>query len=272
MATGRTVQKYIRPYIDGYSMCGYSRSIGPLDWTFAEGTVDPLCSELTGVMLGQGSISCGTLNAMFDTTAVTSPHVLFKTADASRDVLVAMGIRGEPAQGDPCFMGEFRQSDYIASPGDTPNALTIKFSPWDGVATSMAYCNPWGHLLHENVARTSATGVNTDTGIDDVGYHTDVGGYMMYQATAGAGTGNITAAIIVQASDTNTNVAFNSAGTLVSSGNVNFGSGGVFSPKSGVVALATSAHVHRYLRWQIVFDASCTSLTSVLGFVRNFSN
>ena len=36
MATGRTLQKWVRAYIDGYDMSGYSRSAGVLGWNYNE--------------------------------------------------------------------------------------------------------------------------------------------------------------------------------------------------------------------------------------------
>jgi hypothetical protein len=259
MTTGRSVLKYSRVYADGYDLSGYARSIGPLSVTFGEGNDDPLNAALVGTWLGQATISPGTLNALFDNTATTGIHALLGTPPAKRNVLVAQGIQAVPAAGDPVFMGQFRQSDYITEPGATPTALTIKFASSSYDSASLAYTQPWGILLHANTAETTD---NTAIGIDQLAATTD-GGYMMYQVTAGAGAGG-TATIKIQDATTNENADF---GDLLTSGSIDVGT----APISGVVALATTAAVKRFVRWQVTFGTA-TSVTFLLAFVRNFYN
>jgi hypothetical protein len=87
---------------------------------------------------------------------------------------------------------------------------------------------------------------------------------MVYHVTAAAGTGNITGAIKVQHCST----ADGTFVDLLSTGTINLGSGGVYAPAYGIVALANPTTVESYTRWQLVFTLA-TSVTFVLSFHRN---
>lgn len=262
MTTGRTVSKFQRLYVDGYDLSGYARSIGDLSCVFDTGIDDPMNAALKGSWTGQATIGCGTMNALFDNTATTGIHALMSSPSGMRNVLVAHGIQAAPANNDPAFCGQFPELDYKAAPGENPVALTIAFGGADARGVSLLYAQPFGVLLHALGAETAA---NTATGLDE-GAQTTKGGYMMYQVTAAAGTGNITATIKVQDADTNLDGSF---GDLLSSGVINCGSGGVAVPTSNVVALATNATVKRYVRFQISFTLA-TSVTFALAWVRNY--
>jgi hypothetical protein len=263
MTTGRTINKYSRVYVDGYDLSCYTRTIGPLTWSFMEGIDDPLCQDKTGVVLGQATISPGTLNGLLDNTATVGIHALANTPPYERDVIVAIGMQAVPAIGDPAFVGQFRQDDYITGPGDTPNIVTIKFGPTSGTATTKIYDKPWGTLLHVNTAAASTDGANTAVGVDQQAASSS-GGYMIYEVLTAVGTGDITATIKVQDADTNVDGSF---GDLLSSGEINCGAAGVAVPTSGVVALSELATVKQFVRWQIAFNTA-TSVTFVLAFVR----
>jgi hypothetical protein len=258
MTTGRTINKYARVYVDGYDLSGHTRSIGPLSCTFAEGADDPLTASVIGTWLGQATISPGTLNAMFDNTASSGIHALHSTAGINRNVLVAQGIQAVPAQGDPVFCGQFMQDDYMTGPGETPSTVTIKFSPSSGTGSALNYSIPFGVLLRADTATTTD---NAAAGVDGGG-ETLYGGYMMYQILASTGSdADITAAIKVQDS-TSSGGAYSD---LLTSGTIHCHAG-----TSGVVALAKTAHVQEFTRWQVGWG-SATSLTFILGFVRNFT-
>lgn len=262
MARGRTVNKYRRVYINGYDLSGYARNIGPLATSWEEGIDDPMTASVKGIWMGQPTISAGTFNGIFDNTATTGIHALASaTAGTSRNVMVVQGIQAVPALGDPVFCGQFRQDDYITGPGDTPNTVTLKFSPWSSSATSLAYAEPWGILLHANTAETTdntANGIQF-AGTSDVG-ETLLGGWMMYQVTAGAGAGG-TANIKIQDCDT----VGGAYSDLLATGLIDVGT----APVSGVVALAKTAHVQEFVRWQVAFGTA-TSVTFTLAFMRNF--
>lgn len=253
MATGRTVNKFLKCYVDGYDMSGYSRSIGPLAVTFNETEDMVYGNPIKGALPNHAMISIGTLSAVFDNTATSGPHAIFKGGLGMRNVMVNVGIRATPAQGDPSFVGQFEQLGYPMDVSDATLAVDMPFAP-SGRATSLLYSSAWGTLLHANGAET---GANSATGVDDYGAQTTFGGFMMYQVTAGDGN----ATIKVQDADTNSDGSF---GDLVSSGALDCS-----AVTSGIVALAHTATVKRYLRWQLALDTA-TTVTFALTFVRAF--
>jgi hypothetical protein len=257
MATGRTVLKNYRIYIDGREMSCYSRSFGPLSCTFEEGTDDAICYDVKGTLSGNATIGMGTLNGIFDNTATSGIHALLKTPTQKRNVMIGVGIQGIPVNNDPAFVGQFNQLDYQTGPADNPVTATVQFANTSANSASLNYARPWGTLLHALGAETAA---NTALGLDQAA-GTTRGGYMMYQITAAAGTGNMTGAVKVQHSTT-TNLD-GSFSDLLSSGTINCVGGGV----SGVVALANNATVGRYIRFQTAFTLA-TSITYSLVFVR----
>ena len=260
----RSIPKNIRIYIDGYDMSGYARSVGPLTQTYEEGTDDALSLSVKRTWPGQASVGIGTVNALFDNTATSGIHAVLGTAGGTRTVLVAMGMEAAPVDNVPCFGGKFIQSDYVSAPSETPVALTLTFNSTSATTETSLYSNPWGVLLHASAA---ATGANTATGHDGAAQSL-VGGFMVYHVTTAAGTGDITATFKVQDADTNSDGSFSD---LLTSGVINCGSSGVAVPTSGIVALAPTATVERYTRWQIVLGTA-SSVTFTLGFFRNYHN
>jgi hypothetical protein len=268
MASGRTVNKFTRVYVNGNDLSGYARTVGPLSVSFAEGPDDPMNAEVVGTWLGQPTVNPGTINALF--TNGPDWHSIFTYPPylgAQHDLLVALGIQAAPTFGDPVFMGEFRQDDYLTTPADTPVAVTIKFSPSSGTGATSTYVNPWGVLVHPNATENA---VNTADGFLNSAAATSDGGYMAYQIGAAAGSGLIQATIKVCDGAT----AATCTHDLLSTGVLNLGSGGVFSGNvGGIVGLTKTAAVDKYLRWQVVFGAggnACTSITFVLGFSRTW--
>ncbi len=263
MTTGRTLNKYARVYISGYDLSGHARSIGDLAWEFETGVDDPMNASIKGAWMGQANISPGTLNGIFDTTALTGIHALLSPVPSKRTVLIAQGIRAAPADYDPCFGGQFMTTGYSAKPDATPVTASFKFGATHGASSNPLYASPWGVLLH---ALLAATGSNTAIGLDQGLTSTNRGGFMVYQVTTAAGAGDITATLKAQDSDTNVNEDFD---TLISTGVINCGAAGVAVPTSGIVALSATATVRRYVRWQILLGTA-TSVTFALGFFRNY--
>lgn len=261
MTTGRTHPRFARVYIDGRDLSGYSRSFGPLATTFDEGVDDALSLTVKGTMLGNGHVSMGALNGIFDNTATSGIHVLMNGAGVTRTVMIAQGIQAAPAENDPVFAGQFNQLGYYAGPSDNPITATIPFGGTASAAGNMPYAQPWGILLHANSA---VTGVNSANGYGGGG-QTTKGGWMCYQVTAAAGTGDITATIKVQDAAT----AGGAYSDLLSSGVINCGSGGVYAPVYGIIDLAPTATVASFTRWQIVLGTA-TSVTFLLSFHRNY--
>jgi hypothetical protein len=259
MATGRTVGKWVRPYINGFEMSGFSNNIGPLGVTYAEAEQTQFSDALQGFLPAVGDVEDVTINGMFDNTASTSMHANFSSSDALRNVMVAIGIRAEPAQGDPVYVLQARQLTYTATPGgpQDPTTVTMKLAGWDVSGTSLLYALPFGVLLRPKSAAT--TGVNAASGVDDYGAATAFGGVFAYQVFAGNGTATLSV------DDSADNSAF-----LALSGATS-GSIDCSTPKSGIVALGTSATVRRYLRWQIALGTA-TTVTAAWAFIRAFHN
>lgn len=261
MATGRTVQKHYRLYVDGYDLSGFSRSIGPFGLEYDESELTTWTDSTKGYLPNHCHISLGTYNAVFDNTATTGIHALLGTAGIKRTALIAMGIRGAPAAGDPCFGGQFTHGGY--QPLDDSGALTVTI-PWQGWAsdaTTLLFASPFGQLLHASGAETAA---NTAIGYDNpTELNTTKGGYMVYQVlTSSLATHTATLSIDdcdEAAANLNANFAPLSGATT-----------GVITVKagvSGIVALAPTATVRRYLRWQILLGTA-TSVTFALAFMR----
>ena len=256
MSTGRTLDRWSRVYINGYDMSGYTRAIGPLSWVYPEVEIKALSDPVKGALMGQAEISPGALTGIFDNTATSGMHAVLNAPGALRNVLVAIGIRAIPAEGDQVFMGSFQQASYDTAPSGDDIALTLGFDK-TSPAQGMNYEQPWGRLLHANSA---ITGANIAAGIDDNGADSTAGGYMMYQILDYEGTGS--AVITVEEASTNTNVNF--AGlTGATSGSIAH----TAMPCAGIVQCGTTAAVKRYLRWQVALT-DLTSLTFVLAFVR----
>lgn len=256
MATGRTLKRWSRVYIAGYDMSGYTRDLGPLEWTYPEIEQVSLLDPVRGALPDSPDITIGTLNGIFDNTASVSIHAALAAAGVNRDVLVAQGIRAVPAAGDPVFMAALNHNGYNVAPSGGDIALTVPFGK-SSPAEDLNYDQPWGVLLHANEA---ATDVNTATGIDDLGAASAAGGWMMYHLLSVVGEGTVE--IKVQEASSNLNASF---GDL--SGATSGELAHTAAPTSGIVQLSKTAAVKRYLRWQVALDG-ITSATFVLGFVR----
>ena len=240
--------------MDGYDMSGYSRSIGPLAWTVEEGDLTCITDAIKGVLPSQSTLGIGSLNGVLDNTATSGLHVIANGAGVMRTVMIPVGINAAPAQGDPVYCGEFEQKDYMADPNAAGTYVNIAFEKTSLRGTTTAYAKPWGWLLHAKGAETAA---NTAVGIDDNGASSAFGGFMMYQVFAGNGT----ATIKVQEADTNSNGSFGDLSGATS------GSIDCSTVKFGIVPLAKTAAVKRYLRWQVALGTANT-VTFALAFVR----
>jgi len=265
MATGRIRSKDYRCYVNGYDLSGYSRTIGPLETTYDEADLTANMGDaVKGYLPNMAHVNVGTLNAVFDNTATVGLHALMATAGVAKTVLVPIGIRAAPVQGDPCFGGVFLDKAYqIADSGGAVTA-TIPFSGWAAdnftALTGMTDL-AWGQLLHENVARTSVTGVNISDGFDNpTGGATTKGGYFIYQVLASSGAGH-TATLSV---DDGTSAADADMDPLAGAEYAGVVTAGVH----GIVPAATLT-IRQFLRFQIAFGTA-TSVTWVCAFMRKY--
>lgn len=235
-------------------MSGYSRSIGPLSWEYTTGDMTAITDGVKNYLNNQPTHGIGTLNGLFDSTATSGLHVVANGSGVSRVAMIPIGIQAAPAQGDPVYVGQFLQKEYMGDPNNEGVYATVGFEKTISSATTLLYDQPWGWLLH---AKGAETAVNTATGIDDNGGSSALGGYLVYQIFAGNGTG----VIRVQDAATNLNASFADL-SGATTGVISFA-----NPTSGVVAIGKTATVRQFLRWQVTFTTS-TSVTFALAFVR----
>ena len=264
MATGRIRQKDYRCYVNGYDLSGYSRTIGPLSIEYDEADLTAYMSDTTkGYLPNQPKVNLGTLNAVFDNTVTVGLHAQMATAGVSKNVIVPIGIRAAPAQGDPCFGGTFLDSAYQVTNNGGAVTATIPFAGWAADATTRDYDLAWGILLHENVARLTAAGPNDQLGFDNpAGAATAKGGFMIYQVLATSGAGH-TATISVDDAAANT-----VDGDFAPLAGCSTGSIAMPVGQCGIV-IPTTLTIRRYLRFQIAFGTA-TSLTWVCAFMRKY--
>lgn len=251
---GRTTAKHLKVYVDGYDVTGTSRSIGPLSTSFEEVDLTCIGDPIKGTLFGHATVGAGTLNVVMDNTALTGFHTVFSgSAGDKRNLMVGVGIQAAPVAGDPVFMAQLAQKDYISAEGLHTYSLT--FDNASVLTPAIDYPIPWGVVLRPANATVAA---NSATGIDDNGASTAFGGYMMYQVIAGNGT----ATIKVQ------HAAANVDGSFADLGGCTSGSINCALPQSGIVpTTARTTTVNRYLRWQIALGTA-TTVTFALGFHR----
>jgi len=253
MATGRTVKKHARFYLDGNDLSGEARTFGPLRWTHDTPELTTLTDAVVGRLPDHASVSVGSLAAVL-VNASSGVNQAVENPGVPRTVLAPLGIRAAPAAGDPAFMGRFLQGQYVMVEEGGAIGVMIPFGEWDG-ADLIDYGKPWGHLVHAYGAETAAN--NSTADVDGLASST-AGGYGVLQVFAGDGT----ATISIEHSNTNTDGAFDSAGDVLA-----FDTTDCSAPFAEVKALGSTATVNRYLRWQISLGTAST-VTFAIGFVR----
>jgi len=261
MATGRTLARWSRFYCDGYDLSGFTQSFGPLVWEFETSSMAMLSDEVLGTLPSHPTLGIGALNGVLATsTDSNATHDMASANTANgvpRDIMIPIGIRAAPAIGDPVYTGVFNQLGYSAVPAEGIVTVTVPFGAFDA-SEAMTYSKPWGVLLHEKGSIIAAnTSTDSDDIVDNAAASTD-GGYMTYQifSITGDGTATIT---IEESDDAETWGALTSA----TSGDIADES----APTSGIVELATTASIKRYLRWQLALVGS-TACNFALAFVR----
>lgn len=248
----RTHNKHVRAYVNGYDLSGISRQVGPLAWTFGAEPDASFTDGSKNILIGQCDIQAGSLNAFLENNTAD----LFATqAQATRNLMVAIGANAAPVAGNPIFAWKFEDVGYQADQGAGFAGANLPFggASYAGV---MTYRKPWGYLLHASTARTA---VNSSTGLDDNGASSALGGIFVYHLF----TSNGTVTLKAQHASSNVDGSFGDL-TGATSGSIDAS----VTPKSGMVALAVTESVSRYTRWQLVFGTATTA-TFALGFIRN---
>lgn len=250
----RTHQKNLRAYMNGVDVSGYTRAVGSLDWTFGAEPDSAVTDGCKNILIGQGDIQAGGYSAFLDNDAAG----LFTLANAGTQTInymVAVGINAAPVAGNPVFAWKFEQTSYAVEQGAGFVAVTVPFGG-ASYASTLTYKRPWGVLTHANGTETA---VNSVVGIDDIGAASALGGIFIYHLHSSDGL----VTLKLQEADTNLDGSFADV-TGATSGSIT----AAVTPKSGMVALSTTAAIKRYLRWQIVFDAGATA-NFTTAFIRN---
>lgn len=249
----RTHQKHLRVYVDGLDLSGYTRSVGVLSQSFAAEPDAALTDECKNILVGQGEVTAGVINAFLSNDA-NGAHALLKNGFGTRDLLIAIGANAEPKDGDNVFAWTFEESEYKAEGGAGFVAATLtpggssQFAPLD-------YSKPWGKLLH---AKSAEIAVNDALGID-FGAVPSNGGIFVYHLLSSDGTVTLKA----QHAATNADAEFSDI-PGATSGSIT----AEVTPKSGNVPLAVDETIKRYVRWQIELGTALTA-TFVVAFVKN---
>ena len=264
--SGRTVPRWVRFYMDGYDLSGYSRTIGPLNTEFEEADLTAQMGDaVRGYLPNLCNLSPGTLNGVFDNTATSGLHAIASAIASERVVMVPIGNKAAPAAGDPTYCGQFMQIGYQAEEDGGAVTATIPFGPWEAASQlAFPYTKVWGHLLHANSAVTAAN--SSGTGVDQIGSSSSRGGYMCYQIFAGTG-GSGLATITVEHSVDEVDGNYGALSGCTT-GEIDMSA----NPAGGLVSTtAQTTGVKKYLRWQIAFaGGGATSVTFALAFIRGF--
>jgi hypothetical protein len=248
----RTHIKHSRVYVNGVDLSGYSRTFGPLSWMFGAEPDAALTDGAKNIVMGQGDIQAGALNAFLDNDTA---GLFANKAQGTKNLCVAIGVNAAPIAGNPVFAWEFEDVGYMAEQGGGFVAANLPFGG-PSYASKLTYKKPWGFLLHASGAETA---VNTATGQDDNGASSALGGIFIYHLL----TSNGTVTLKAQDAATNSNGSFSDL-TGATSGSINAS----VTPQSGMIALGTTATIQRYTRWQLVFGTATTA-TFVMALIRN---
>lgn len=254
MATGRTVAKWLRFYMDGANLSTYGRTVGPLKWEYEEADLTAQMGDsVRGYLPDTVSLGIGTADMLFYVGASGLPS-LYATRGSGHDVMIPVGIQAAPAAGDPVYVGKFQAVNFQPMEDGKAAVIAVNWAEWDG-SDLPSYTGPWGNMLHALGAEIAQ---NASTGDHDYGAATTKGGYMAYQINAGDGN----ATLNVQHSATAVGVDFVNLGGCTT-GNIDCS-----VQSAGIVnTTTTTTTVNRYTRWQIVFDTA-TTVTFAMAFVR----
>ena len=257
MATGRTLSRWTKVYLNGYTAGAHAKSIGPLITQFEVTDDSALEDSVKGGLPSQVKFGVGTLNALDSAGAA-----LFSDAfnpGTSYNLMIPIGIRGTAAAGDPTYCGRFYMTgDMQESEVGGFVYRTMPFGDWD-VANLVDYQKAWGTLIHAYAAETGAN--SSGTGVDDnyLEASTAFGGYMAYAIFAGNGTATIKVQHSVDEVD----------GNYADLGGCTSGVLNCVTSQGGIVkTTAKTTTVNRYLRWQLTLGTA-TTVTFALAFVRS---
>lgn len=252
MATGRTVSKYLRVYVDEHGTFNDDFfSIGPLVNEFDAPMGAAFSDEIKNAKggLGQGSISMGSLNGYLHTGA-SDLHENLGAGGVARIVSVLFGIRAVPAQGDPCFSAHMNQGAYNTQDISDGSILAVTMPLETVYAPAEMTTKALGYVLDPGaLARTA---VNASGGVDNA-VESTAGGLAFLHLLVTDGTCTFSVQHSVDDADWSTFLTFAIAGDAVGS-------------EIKATALPTTT-VKRYTRWQLALGTA-TSVKFVMTLVR----
>ena len=250
----RTNSKFTKIYINGYEITCQASNIGTLGFSQDAPMVAAYCDEVLNTVLGDSTIQCGPINAFLSPSATIGLHELLKGGKEIAHVMIAFGTLAVPAVGSPVFAWTMQQGEYTAQ-GEGVVGVNIGF-PGAAYSSVKGYGSPFGLLVHAKGARTAA---NTAVATIDNGAASSLGGIFAWQLFSSDGT--VTLSIDDAAANTG-NGDF-SALSGATSGSIDAST----TPKSGMVALGTTATVRRYIRWQMT-KGTATTATFACALIR----
>jgi hypothetical protein len=255
----RTHSKHVRIYANGVDISGYSRNVGILSWEFAAQPDAAYTDECQNIIPGHANIQAGPINAFLDNDAAGLFNLMSAGGQAI-DLMIALGVNAAPAVNDDIFAWRFGEAAYVAADGGGFVNANLGLTPAYCTAPNQ-YKNPWGRLLHVKGAETA---VNSGNGVSTSGGTTNLGGVFFYHVFTSNGTVTVKlqhSTVVDGDGDPYADLTGATSGLLATAASV---------PKYGMVGLAATEEVERYLRWQVVFGTA-TTVTFVVGFNRRHS-
>lgn len=265
----RTNKKYIRIYIDGYDMSGYTRDAGTIGEVSDAPPDACITDAVKNTLVGQTTIQCGPINAVLDNDGTTYPAGLFATLNVSgtyHNIAIPIGTLAVPAIGDPMFAADMNSTSFQATPDNGSGFLSVNlalgvYAP--DVATAFDDC--FGFVLHPKGAETAVNSANTPSCCNFPNGATALGGVFAYQLFAASGGGAGTVVLKMQDSaDGSTGWADVTGATSPALTTAAV----TTTPAADLVVTTITQAVKQYTRWQLVFGGSCTSATFFAGFIR----
>ena len=246
--------KYTRVYANGYDISGTARNYGTVGTKIKLPTGAAYSDAIENTIPGGANIVCGPINAFLSPSAAIGLHELLKAGNIVTDIMIVEASITEPAVGAPVFVWTMQEAEYTAN-DDEIVGVNVVF-PDAAYTTVKGYDNPFGLLVHANGAET---GANTAVATIDNGAASTKGGIFAWQLFSSNGT------VTLSIDDAAANTGDGDFGALTgaTSGSITAS----VTPKSGMVALSTTATVKRYIRWQLAFGTANTA-TFALAFIR----
>jgi hypothetical protein len=254
-------------YVDGIDISGYIRDAGQLAEVDEAIEDTAVTDAVKNVLLGQGTISCGPLNAILDNDGGAYPAGLFSsfgTAGTPHYTTVVVGTPNGPNLSDPIFAWYMAETAFQRVEGSN-GFVSVTLQLDKGGTGFTGYDNPWGYTLHAKGNESAVNSANTPLVCDWGSVPPAWGGlfvYHLFSATAaGAGTVVLKMQDSADGSTGWADVTNATSGALTT--NV------TTAPVGGIVPIGTTAVVKRYTRWQLVFGGGTppTGANFFAGFV-----